>query len=96
MHFYTKKLGADYLGVGPVYATSTKRDAAPPCGISVLKEICDQVSVPVAAIGGINLANAKDVVNTGAEALCVLSAVFFAPDISVEIKKYQELFHDAT
>ncbi len=50
--------GAAYIGAGPVWATPTKPDADPPIGLDGLREICDAVSIPVVAIGGIDASNA--------------------------------------
>jgi thiamine-phosphate pyrophosphorylase len=72
--------GADYVGAGPVFATGSKPDAAKPMGLEMLREICSQVDVPVAAIGGIGLSDIDEVVRAGAAAVCVISAVSLAPD----------------
>lgn len=75
-----ERRGADYLGVGAVFSTSTKRDAAP-VSRRTLREICAAVSIPVCAIGGITLENALTLAGTGIAGLAVVSAVFAAPDI---------------
>lgn len=75
-----ERAGADYLGVGAVFSTSTKRDAAP-VSRRTLREICAAVSIPVCAIGGITLENAPTLAGTGIAGLAVVSAVFAAPDI---------------
>ena len=75
-----ERRGADYLGVGAVFSTSTKRDAAP-VSRRTLREICAAVSIPVCAIGGITLENAPTLAGTGIAGLAVVSAVFAAPDI---------------
>lgn len=73
-------LGADYVGAGPVFATATKPDAGQPIGLEGLRAIRAAVDVPVAAIGGIGLSEVRDVLHAGADAVCVLSAVGYAPD----------------
>jgi thiamine-phosphate pyrophosphorylase len=65
---------ADYLGVGPVWATPSKVDADPPIGIDGLAEICDCVSVPVVAIGGIDGSNAAECIRAGAAGVAVVRA----------------------
>jgi len=87
-----EKIGADYVGVSPVFSTSTKSDAGKPAGVSLIIEIKKNVSIPVVAIGGINLKNAEEVVAAGADGLCAISAVVAADDVAAEIKKFQELF----
>ncbi len=75
-----EKRGADYLGVGAVFPTSTKQDAAEvPFG--TLKEICEAVSIPVVAIGGINQGNVARLAGSGIDGVAVVSAIFAAEDI---------------
>jgi len=83
---------ADYLGASPIFRTSTKPDAGSPKGIELIRDIKKQVSVPLIAIGGINLDNAVQVVNAGADGLCAISAILTKPDIRKEIEKFQRLF----
>jgi len=87
-----QKLGADYIGVSPIFATKTKVSAGKPVGVSLLEKIRRSVSIPVVAIGGINLSNAKSVISRGADALCAISAVVVKPDTRKEIARFQELF----
>ena len=65
----------DYAGVGPVFATPTKPDAAPPLGLGGTRAICDVLSAPAVAIGGIGLTNAADVLATGVAGIAVVSAI---------------------
>lgn len=69
--------GADYLGVGAVYPTSSKLDAGF-TGLSGLREIATAVRIPIVAIGGINEANASEVMAHGAHGFAVVSAVMSA------------------
>jgi thiamine-phosphate pyrophosphorylase len=69
-----ERAGADYIGFGPVFATSTK-NAGRPKGIKSLQNIKRHVKIPVVAIGGITLKNAQDVINSGADALAIASAI---------------------
>ena len=87
-----ESLGADYLGVGPVFSTGTKPDAGEPLGIGLLSRIKKSVSLPVVAIGGINLKNAKEVVSSGADSLSAISCVVTRKDVKREIGRFQELF----
>ncbi len=84
--------GADYLGVGPVFFTTTKSDAGVPLGIELIRKIKAEVSLPVVAIGGITLENAPEVIAAGADAICAISAVVSKPDVKEEIIKFQKLF----
>ncbi|MFN3373967.1 MAG: thiamine phosphate synthase, partial [Chloroflexus sp.] len=83
--------GADYLGVGPVLATPTKPDAAPPIGIDGLHEICRHVPIPVVAIGGINATNAADAIAAGAQGIAVVSAVVAAEDVAAAARQLRAL-----
>jgi thiamine-phosphate pyrophosphorylase len=62
----------DYIAVGPVFATSTKENAAPVLGLQGLREICAQVHKPVVAIGGITLDSAQDVLDCGVASVAVI------------------------
>lgn len=70
----------DYLGVGPIFPTPSKPDAAAPLGIDALSRIAGAVRLPVAAIGGITEENAADVIRAGADGLAVISAICAADD----------------
>ena len=76
-----ERLGADYLGVGTVFPTVTKKDAGEPIGLSRLKEIKQVVSIPVVAIGGINLSNLDAVLSTGVDGVAVVSAIVGADSV---------------
>jgi thiamine-phosphate pyrophosphorylase len=85
-------LGADYLGVSPIFATRTKPDAGEPAGLHLLREIRRRVSLPLIAIGGITLNNALSVIQAGADGVCAISAVVTRPDVRLVIKEFQGLF----
>jgi thiamine-phosphate pyrophosphorylase len=65
---------ADYLGVGPVWATPSKVDADPPIGLEALREIAAATATPVVAIGGIDATNAADCIRAGAVGVAVIRA----------------------
>ena len=71
---------ADYLGVGPIYAQSTKPDAAPPMGLAGLAAVRARTRLPIVAIGGIDASNGAAVRAAGADGLCVVSAIMAASD----------------
>lgn len=66
--------GVDYLGIGPVFATATKADAAPAMGLEALREAVARTTLPCVAIGGIDLRNAGSVFATGVAGVAVVSA----------------------
>jgi thiamine-phosphate diphosphorylase len=87
--------GADYIGFGPVFPTSTK-DAGAVQGLPNLSRINKSVSIPVIAIGGINHANIQDVMRAGATGAAVISAVFSAPDIQRAAQEMLRMIRKAT
>ncbi|MDD4182806.1 MAG: thiamine phosphate synthase [Candidatus Omnitrophica bacterium] len=87
-----QKAGADYVGVSPVFETRTKPDAKNPVGIELIRKIKQRVSLPVVAIGGINLSNAKEVISAGANCVCAVSAVIAKKNVKSEINKFRKLF----
>lgn len=70
----------DYIGVGPIFSTNTKKDAAPALGTNGLKAICQLTDVPIFAIGGIDLSNIDDVMQTGIQGAAIVSAICGAKD----------------
>ncbi|BER91852.1 thiamine phosphate synthase [Atrimonas thermophila] len=76
-----ERLGADYLGVGTVFPTATKKDAGEPIGLDRLKEIKQAVCIPVIAIGGITLSNLDAVLETGVDGVAVVSAIVGADSV---------------
>lgn len=67
--------GADVIGFGPVFPTRSKQDAEPSVGLEALREVCGQVSVPVVAIGGIDLTHVRELVASGASYAAVIGAI---------------------
>lgn len=82
--------GADYLGVGAVFPTSTKLDASE-VSRQTLKEICAAVDIPVTAIGGINKSNISELSGTGIDGVALVSAIFAAENIEEECKVLKKL-----
>lgn len=85
-----EKAGADYLGVGAVFPTSTKLDARE-VSHETLKEICEAVSIPVVAIGGINKANLLELSGSGVDGVALVSAIFAAGNIETECQELRSL-----
>ncbi len=82
--------GADYLGVGAVFPTSTKSDARE-VSRQTLKDICAAVDIPVTAIGGINKGNISALSGTGIDGVALVSAVFAAENTEEECKILKKL-----
>ena len=75
-----EKHGADYLGVGAVFPTTSKDDAAE-VSYDTLKAICEAVSIPVVAIGGITQGNVVKLAGSGIDGVAVISAIYAQKDI---------------
>ncbi len=75
-----EKNGADYIGVGAVFSTSTKQDANK-VSFETLTEICDSVTIPVVAIGGICAGNIMKLKGSGIDGVAVVSAIFAQKNI---------------
>lgn len=84
-----KERGADYLGVGAIFNTSTKLDASE-VSFQELREICGTVQLPVVAIGGISLDNIEELIGTGIDGVAVVSALFGAKDIKKASEELKE------
>lgn len=82
--------GADYLGVGAVFPTSTKSDARE-VSLQTLKDICAAVDIPVTAIGGINKSNMAELSGTGIDGVALVSAIFAAQNIAEECRLLKRL-----
>ena len=76
-----QKDGADYLGIGAIFFTGSKKDINVPIGIENLKKIVDSISIPNVAIGGIHLDNISDVIKTGVDGVAVISEILGKEDI---------------
>ncbi len=78
--------GADYIGFGPIYGTSSKPDAETAKGLERLRRMCDIAACPVIAIGGIRVETAGEVIRAGAHGIAVISAVcaHSEPDIATQ------------
>lgn len=72
--------GADYLGFGHIFPTTSKRKPAPPVGLDALARVCAAVRVPVLAIGGVTAQNARACIDAGAWGVAVIAAVCADPD----------------
>jgi len=88
-----QKGGADYLGVGAVCATSTKKDANV-VSKEEIKKICHTVEIPVVAIGGVKKEKIKTLEGTDVDGVAVVSAIFAAKDIKKDTKQLRSLVEE--
>ena len=90
----SRDLDVDYLGVSPVFATPTKTDTKEPWGLEGLRKIKAFSRHPLAAIGGISEANAREVTEAGADCLAVVSAICSAENPAVATARLKNVFDD--
>ena len=85
-----QRAGADYIGVGAVFGTTTKKDAKN-LSVEQLRAICDAVDIPVVAIGGIGAENLLQLRGSGVDGVAVVSAIFAQPDPGAAAKRLRAL-----
>ena len=83
--------GADYIGFGPVYFTTSKEDAGPVSGRDLLKQVVKEIPLPIIAIGGLTKDNTLPVLQTGVHGIAVISAVCCQDDPSEAAKCLRHL-----
>jgi len=83
--------GADYIGVGPLFATKTKIDVCQPVGLDYLEYVVKNLTIPFVAIGGIKEHNLAEVIKTGAQTVALVTEIVGDPDISGKIKRLQRI-----
>jgi thiamine-phosphate pyrophosphorylase len=86
-----ERIGADYIGISPIFETTTKQDAGTPSGINLIKYIKKAVKIPFVAIGGINQDNIKSVLKAGARSIAAISAIVTRDDVEKECKNFREV-----
>lgn len=86
-----EKTGADYVGLGPIFDTATKKDAGEGIGPHNIREVKDSINIPVVAIGGINNENSESVIRNGADSLVAISAVVCSDDVKRETKYFIDM-----
>lgn len=83
-----EKEGADFITLGPVFYTPSKAEYGEPLGLNTLKKVCSSVSLPVLAIGGIKPDTIKEVIDSGAKGVAVISAILGAINIKDAAEKF--------
>jgi len=82
--------GASYVAIGSIFSTTSKADAGDPVGVDAIRAVCDEVTLPVVAIGGIKLENVADCRKAGASAVAVVSAISAAEDMVSATRAFVE------
>ena len=86
--------GADFVTFSPIYYTDSKAEYGEPQGLDRLKEVCKKVGIPVYALGGINVENVRDVMESGAGGVAMISAIMGAEDIKAETEKLLKVVNE--
>ncbi|EAX48023.1 thiamine-phosphate pyrophosphorylase [Thermosinus carboxydivorans Nor1] len=82
----------DYIGVGPIYATQTKKDVCAPVGLEYLSYVAKNISLPFVAIGGIKEHNLAEVIRHGARTVALVTEIVGAPDIKAKVQALRAKF----
>lgn len=86
---------ADYLGVSPVFSTSTKTDIATPLGLEGTKQVTEMTGLPTVGIGGIKQGNAAEVIAAGASGVAVVSAIVSQEDVTAAARQLKAIVDEA-
>lgn len=89
-----EKSCADYVGLGSIFDTSTKKDAGQGIGPARIREVMNAIKVPVVAIGGINKENCRSVIENGADSLVAISAVVCSDDVKKETREFIDIIRE--
>src|SRR3989344_2920205 len=88
-----EKLGVDYIGLSPIFSTSTKDDAGKACGTEMITQVKKHVKIPVVAIGGINESNIGQVLKAGAKNMAIISAILTKDDVGKAVRGFQMIIN---
>lgn len=86
-----QRMGADYVGLSPIFETGTKKDAGRACGVGAIVGVRSAIDLPIVVIGGISGDNASSTIEAGADAVAAISAVVCAEDPAAEVRKFREI-----
>jgi len=88
------RIGADYIGVGPVFETTSKENPDPVIGIELIKWVSQKCDIPFVAIGGITLNNLDKVLSSGARCIAVISAIMQSGDIKLATEQFKKVINN--
>ena len=88
-----ESFGADYIGLGPVFHSTTKNKLPDPIGYETIRMVQLKVKIPIFAIGGISLTNVAKVIKSGASGVAVISGILGHPDIAERVHKFYQRIH---
>lgn len=82
---------ANYLGLSPIFHSSTKKNAGNPCGVEMIRKIKETVNVPLVAIGGIDKENVTEVLQSGADSIACISSILDSDDVCQSIVEFRDI-----
>jgi len=82
---------ADYIAVGPIFATGTKANPDPIVGTDFIRKVRPLTDKPIVAIGGITLERASEIIESGADSVAVISDILGAPDLAMRARQYLDV-----
>lgn len=85
---HSQKIGADYIGIGPIYHTATKKDAQAPTGLAPIIQLKNKLKIPLVAIGGINESNIDGVLKAGAKNIAVISGIVAKDNVEKAVRNF--------
>ena len=88
-----ERIGADYTSIGPIYYTTTKRDAKAPIGLKPIRELKGKLKIPFVAIGGINETNIDDVLKAGAKNIAIISGIITKENVEESVRNFIKKFN---
>ena len=88
-----ERIGADYTSIGPIYYTTTKRDAKAPIGLKPIRELKGKLKIPFVAIGGINETNIDDVLKAGAKNIAIISGIITKENVEESVRNFIKEFN---
>jgi thiamine-phosphate pyrophosphorylase len=89
-----QKNGADYIGVGPIFATQSKEDVVDPVTTKYIEEVVNEINIPFVAIGGIKLHNVDQVLNSGATRICAISEIVGSDNVTRTCQMFIEKINE--
>lgn len=89
-----EKQGADYVSIGPIFGTKTKKDACEPKGVKIIRKIKNEVGIPVVAIGGINLDNIKEVLKADPDCIAMISGILKSENVKNRVENILGVIHE--
>jgi thiamine-phosphate pyrophosphorylase len=90
-----QRQGADYVNIGPIFATQTKEVSIEPLGPAAIEKIAPQLNIPFTVMGGINQSNIEQVLKAGARRIAVVTAITKAPNVEQTVRELREIINRA-